>query len=245
LHRQTTLIWNEVARDPELGLQRVTVASFRAPSKRIELSQLPASFGTDVDAYLDWACRSDPFATDARLRVLAPRTVRLRRQQVQTAASALVDSGMEPSAIHSLADLVTPKNFKSILRRRLEIAGGEGNNFNKDLALILILIAREWVKVDGAVLAELKRLASKLPAAKVGLTDKNKRFLRQFDDPDGLYRLVKLPERLWAEIRRESKPNFRTLAKAQAALAIAILTYMPVRMANLASLEFDSHLFVR
>src|SRR5262249_59920014 len=102
LHRQTTLIWNEVARDPELGLQRVTVASFRAPSKRIELSRLPASFGTDVDAYLDWACRSDPFATDARLRVLAPRTVRLRRQQVQTAASALVDSGMEPSAIHSL-----------------------------------------------------------------------------------------------------------------------------------------------
>src|SRR5262249_46678853 len=67
LHRQTTLIWNEVARDPELGLQRVTVASFRAPSKRIELSRLPASFGTDVDAYLDWACRSDPFATDARL----------------------------------------------------------------------------------------------------------------------------------------------------------------------------------
>jgi hypothetical protein len=245
LHRQTTLIWNEVARDPELGLQRVTVASFRAPPKRIAWSLLPGSFRTEVDAYLNWASRSDPFAADARLRLLAPRTVRQRLQQFQTAASTLVDSGIDPSAVRSLADLVTPTNFKSILRRRLEIVGGEENNFNKDLALILVLVAREWVKVDGAVLAELKRLAGKLPAAKVGLTDKNKRFLRQFDDPDGLSRLVKLPERLWADVRRESKPNFRTLAKAQAALAVAILTYMPVRMANLASLEFDSHLFVR
>jgi integrase len=245
VHRQTTLIWNEVARDPELGLQRVTVASFRAPPKRIAWSLLPCSFRTDVDDYLNWASKSDPFAADARLRALAPRTTRQRLQQFQTAASTLVDSGIEPSAIRSLADLVSPANFKSILRRRLEIVGGEENNFNKDLASILVLIAREWVKVDAPVLAELKRLASKLPAVKVGLTDKNKRFLRQFDDPDGLYRLVKLPERLWAEIRRESKPYFRTLAKAQAALGIAILTYMPVRVANLASLEFDSHLFVR
>jgi hypothetical protein len=114
---------------------------------------------------------------------LAPRTLRLRRHQIHAPASALVDSGIEPSAIHSLADLVTPTNFKRILWRRLEGAGGEANNFNQDPASILILIAREWVKVESPILVELKRLASKLPAPKVGLTDKNKRFLRQFDDP--------------------------------------------------------------
>jgi integrase len=245
LYRQTTLIWNEAARDPKSGLQLVTVASFRPPTKRIAWSRLPVSFRTDVDAYLSWATRSDPFGADARLRLLAPRTERLRRHQIHAAASALVDSGLKPSTIRSLADIITPTNFKSVLRRRLEIAGGEANNFNKDLAGILILIARERVKVDAPILAELKRLASKLPALKIGLTDKNKRFLRQFDNPEALYRLVKLPERLWAEVRRDSKPNFRTLAKAQAALAISILTYMPVRLANLASLEFDIHLFVR
>ena len=78
--------------------------------------------------------------------------------------------------------------------------------------------------VDGSVLAELKRLVGKLPVPIVGLTDKNKRFLRQFDDPKALRRLVELPDRLWAEVRRDSRPNFRTLAKAQAALAVAILT---------------------
>ena len=54
-----------------------------------------------------------------------------------------------------------------------------------------------------------------------------------------------LPERLWIEARRDKKPNFRTLAKAQAALAIAILSYMPLRPQNLATLEFDTHLFLR
>ena len=54
-------------------------------------------------------------------------------------------------------------------------------------------IAREWVKVDPAVLAELKKLAAKMPMPATGLTDKNKRFLRQFDDPAVLQRLHDLP----------------------------------------------------
>ena len=123
--------------------------------------------------------------------------------------------------------------------------GGEENSFNHNLGNALLQIAREWVKVDPPVLAELKRLVGKMPAPVMGLTDKNKRFLRQFDDPKALLRLVQLPEQLWAEVKRDSKPNFRTLAKAQAALAIAILTYMPLRVQNLSDLAFDTHLFLR
>src|SRR6202040_295014 len=78
-----------------------------------------------------------------------------------------------------------------------------------------------------------------------GLTPKNKASLRQFDDPAVLQRLIDLPKRLWAEVRREAKPNFRTLAKAQAALGVAMLTFMPVRPENLAELTFGVHLFLR
>ena len=53
------------------------------------------------------------------------------------------------------------------------------------------------------------------------------------------------PDRLWAEVKRDAKPNFRTLVKAQAALAVAILSYMPLRLQNLAALTFDVHLFMR
>ena len=123
--------------------------------------------------------------------------------------------------------------------------GGEENSFNHNLGCVLLQIAREWVKVDPPVLAELKRLVGKMPVPAMGLTDKNKRFLRQFDDPKALLRLVQLPEQLWAEVKRDSKPSFRTLAKAHAALAIAILTYIPLRVQNLSDLAFDTHLFLR
>ena len=131
-----------------------------------------------------------------------------------------------------LADLVTPNNLKSILRHRLAMVDGRDNVFNHLLASALLQIAREWVKVDPAVLADLKRLVRKVPMPPLGLTTKNKRFLRQFDDPDALRRLVQLPDKLWAEVKRDSRPSFRTLAKAHVAIAIAILTYLPVQTAE-------------
>ena len=245
LHRQVTQIWNEAARDPALGLQLVQVASFRPRTKRVDWDTLTPAFRQELDRYLSWCSGLDPFATDARVRPLAPRSLKLRRDQVHAAISALVKSGIDPDTILSLADLVTPDRFKGILRCRLEDAGGKENFFNHTLGVALLQVAREWVKVDAAVLVELKRLLAKMPVPLAGLTGKNKRFLRQFNDPRVLRRLAELPDRLWAEVRRDSKPGFRTLAKAHAALAIAILMYMPVRMQNLAGLIFDTHLFIQ
>ena len=231
LHRQVTLVWNEVAAArPELSYQLVTVASFRGPPKRLDWRVLSSRFRRNVDDYLSWAGGSDPFDPDARIRPLASRTLRLRRDQVHAAVTALVDSGTNPRTLHSLADLFTPNNLKSILRQRLEMVDGSENVFNHLLAHVLLQIAREWVKVDPAILAELKRLVRKVPVPASGLTKKNKRFLRQFDDPDAFRRLVHLPDKLWAEVKRDSRPSFRTLAKAHVALAIAILTYLPVRL---------------
>ena len=246
LHRQVTLVWSAAAaRAPGLGLQPVTVASFRGPPKRVDWVLLPGSFRQDVDNYLSWGSGSDPFAADARSRALARETLRLRRDQIHAAASALAECGTKPASIRSLAELVTANNLKTILRWRLEIVGGEENSFNHNLGRVLLQIAREWVKVDPPVLAELKRLVGKMPVPAMGLTGKNKRFLRQFDDPRALRRVVQVPQQLWSEVKRDSKPSFRTLAKAHAALAIAILTYIPLRVQNLSDLAFDTHLFLR
>jgi integrase len=245
LYRQVTLIWNEAAREANLGLPSVTVPSFRAPARRIAWELLSATFRKDVEDYLSWCSNADPFAADARIRPLAPGTLRLRRDQIRAAVTALVESGVQPSAILSLADLVSTDNVKAILRRRLDAVGGKENTFNNAVGKTLIQIAHEWVKVEDPHLAELKRLVGRLPVPLAGLTAKNKRFLRQFDDPTALHRLSDLPRRLWAEVKRESKPNFRTLAKAQAALGVAILCNAPLRPENLTVLEFDTHLFVR
>jgi hypothetical protein len=153
-----------------------------------------------------------------------------------------------PGQIRSLADLVTVDNLKSILRQRLADAGDQQRSFDHYLGRALIRIAKEWVKLDETVLAELKRVTSKLPApTRYDLTLKNKQFLRQFDDPQALRRLRWLPEQLWKEVKSETrqKPNFRTLAKAQAALALGLLTFISIRSENLWELEFDKHIFLR
>ena len=82
------------------------------------------------------------FAADARSRALAPQTIKLHQNQIHAAVTALVESGVKPTAITSLADLVSPENFKRILRQRQESVGGRESVFNGDLARALVQIAR-------------------------------------------------------------------------------------------------------
>ena len=134
LHRQVTLIWNEVAaREPGLGLQPVTVASFRGPPKRIDWSLLPAAFRQDVDNYLSWGsrvrsiCARRSFAASgAGDPAIAPRSDPRRRVRF---GGMRHQSGQHPFARRSRH----PNNLKTILRRRLERVGGEENSFNHNL----------------------------------------------------------------------------------------------------------------
>lgn len=113
------------------------------------------------------------------------------------------------------------------------------------MAEALTQVAREWVKADATVLTELTCLTGKVPMPLAGPTDKNNLALRQFDDPDVVRRLHSLPGRLWAQVKRDPKRSFRTLAKAQAALGIGMLIYLPIRLENLTALEFGVHLLLQ
>jgi integrase len=245
LHRKVALIWNEAVQRSHLDLQCVAVPSFRRAPKRIEWTVLPAPFRKDVDCFLDWCAGVDPFAADARSRALAPQTVKLRRAQIHAAATALVESGVRPKTIRSLRDLVSSENMKRILRRRNEMVGGRENIFNHDLAWTLVDIARRWAKVRPPALDKLKQFAGKVPTPVSGLTSKNKKTLRQFDDPANFRRLFGFSNRLWAEVKRDTRLSLRTLLKAQGALAIGIQCYMPMRPQNLAALKFDEHIFLQ
>jgi integrase len=245
LHRKVAQIWNEAVESSTLALQPVQVPSFKRPPQRPDWSTLCDSFQADVKRYLTWSAGTDMFAADARPRAMAPQTIRLRRDQIHAAVTALMEVGVSAADIASLADLVVPENFKRILLRRYEMSAGAENVFNRDVARSLIEIAYQWVKVDEATANELRRLAGKLPAPAPGLTRKNKGALRQFDDPQVLHRLVSFPVRIWAEVKKSPRHDRYTLAKAQVALAVAILCYMPVRSQNLATLAFDVHLFLK
>jgi integrase len=243
LRRKVTIAWNKLAaRRPDLGLQTVTIPPSRQRLTRRRWADCPASLVDEVEAYLAWCGGADPFDPAARRRALAPGTIAVRRVRLNHAITLLVENGTDIKTIRSLADLVSPEALRTILRARHAAAEGRATYYNQDLAATLLQMAKEWVKVDAETMATLRLIASKLPTLQPGMTERNAELLRQFDDPNAFKRLRRAVEGLWKEVEATEKPTQWTLAKAQATLAIAILTYIPIRLHNLAALEFDRHL---
>ena len=245
LHRKVALIWNEAAQRSEFDLQTVEVPSFRRPAKTDRLDAPYQRVPQGRRRLPHWCGGSDLFAADARSRALAPQTVKLRRNQIHAAVTALVESGVKPTAIRSLADLVSPENFKRILRRRHEMVGGGENVFNHDLARALVQIARRWVKVDAGTLAELTQLAGKVPMPVSGLTDKNKRGLRQFDDPAVLRRLYEFSESSLGRSETGRQAERPDPGQGAGCARNGILCYMPIRRKILRRSPSTSHLFLQ
>lgn len=246
VRRNMTMVWNHVVEAlPHLDLQKVTIPPTRLRRTQLPLDMFPASFLEDWNGFARWAHGEDVFADDARPKPLKLTTLDMIFRYVHSAATALVETGVAVSEIRSLADLVTRDAFKAILRHRFEKAGGKATSFNTYMAVNLIQIAKDWVKVDEDALAELKRLKAKLPRPSFTMTRKNKLLVTNFDDSRLKERLLSAPERLWQDLKCTQRYGRWQLAQAQAALGINILTYLPVRLGNLCTLAFDEHLVMR
>jgi integrase len=235
--------WNRVAQvHPEEGLQEVAVTRRLNGPPRFPWDRLPESFRQDVDMYLQWASVPDPLDDNARRSPLAPKTVRLQRDHIHSAVTAAAAVGIDGSKLSGLASLVELETFKKILRHRWESEGRKLSAYTHGVAGSLIAIAREWVRVPNDALVALKATRSKLGALPIGLTEKNKTMLRQFNDRRLLRMLVNLPDRLWLHAASELKSSRREFIDLQNALAIDILLAAPMRMKNLTALKFGEHI---
>jgi len=128
IHRRTCRLWNEAAATVDGWPQiRLTMPDHRPPRRRLPLEAFPKSFQRELERYLAMRADPDPFDTSTPAKPLKPGTLRLRREQLRVAASALVERGHAASQIQSLADLVHPQAFKDVLRQLLADHGGEAN----------------------------------------------------------------------------------------------------------------------
>ena len=235
--------WNRIAQVyPEEGLQEIKVTRRVNGPPRFPWHDLPTSFRQDVDDYLKWASVPDPLDENARRTPLAAKTIRLHRDHIHSAVSAAVGAGIDGHQLLGLKFLVEIETFKKILRYRWESEGRRLSAYTHGLAGSLIAIAKEWVRVPNEILAALKAVRHKLGALPIGLTEKNKDLLRQFNDKGLLRRLVNLPDRLWRHVAGELKASRRQFIDLQNALAIDILLVAPLRMKNLTALNFDEHI---
>ena len=235
--------WNRlVALCPEAGLRSIRVPENNRSNVRLPWETLPKPLREDVARHLEWASVPDPLAEGARVRRLGSQSINLRREHIHSSVHAGTAAGIELEKFTSLAMLVEPDTVRVVLRQLWRQYGNRLSARTHGIAVTLVAIASEWVKLPTEKIAELKRLQSKLGTLPPGLTEKNRALLRKFDDPRLLAALVQLPDTLWHRARRGLATLRWPFIDLQNALAIDLLIHVPLRMKNLSAMRFDTHL---
>ena len=107
--------------------------------------------------------------------------------------------------------------------------------------MLALARSEEFAEVDIERLDEIRIAIEEYRS--IGLTEKNRKLIRQIAQSDAWREVVRLPQRLMAEARIHAKAKpYRAAVTAQLAIAILILIRAPIRMQNLASIRMDINL---
>lgn len=248
--RQTYLatcrVWNW-ARKIE-GWPQFTIApKLRRKWYALRFSDFGEGFEADVEAYLREATR---FPRHSGRRPIRPATAKHHHSNIRRMASALVHSGVcEAKSIHAVADLLTLQAAHAILGFLLDRAAARSPQkqitTTTDIfscANLLCALASRWARVPEDHVLQLRELARSLKPAQRGMTKKNRRTLRVFEDAALVARYLDLPEKLFGGLLNKRKLTTFEAVKAQIATAIAILSIAPIRPGNLSRLVLGESL---
>ena len=119
--------------------------------------------------------------------------------------------------------------------------GRKPSNGIGEIAWTIRCISVKHLQCDEALAAQYANALEKLRTHQIGLSPKNRAALTQFDDPVVVKRFLNLPDDLWALAKKEGAGKSGSLL-AQSAVAIELLTFAPMRLANLQNLRIDTHL---
>jgi integrase len=211
------------------------------PSKRtpywLGLDELPASLQQTLEAYLHRLGHPDPFVGPGS-RILRPGTVVQYRNMLVMLASALVRSGVPVEQLTSIAVLVRPDHVKKALEFMYERAGRKVSSYVHVVAYRARHVAAHvgLPEEDRARLDEILAWVNRARPIRRGLADKNRKLLEHLDDPDFVHRLLTLPSRLMAAVRRMTASS-RAMSLARDAVAIEILLTCSMRVGNLVDLR--------
>jgi len=206
--------------------------------------EFPEGLRRDVDRYLEGLTRVRRSRTGQRIRPLKASTIRTRRAELEAAARMALKAGVAIEALTSLSALVAPDVVEKILDAYWAKNGETPKAFTINLACRFFAIARETKCVGDAACERLDQMRRDLEdERRGGLTDKNIAFLRQVLTPGVWRRVVNLPmEMMEAARSQQSYAPVRAAVTTQPAVAIAILTVAPVRLANLAAIKLGVNL---
>jgi hypothetical protein len=242
--RLLTRAWNTnvgtIAGWPERALVDPPVKA----AVEVEWQDFPESLRADVERYLGGLTRVRRGRTGQRIRPLKPSTIRTRRAELQAAARMAVKMGVPVERLASLSALLAPHVAEKILEAYWDRNGEIPKLFTINLAFRFLAIAKETKCLDDAACQRLDEMWRDLEQHRQGgLTDKNLALIRQVLTSGVWSRVVQLPLAMMAAARsQQANQPIRAAVTAQLAVAIAILTFAPVRLANLTAIKIGFNL---
>ena len=203
----------------------------------------PEGLRRDIDKYLAGLGKPRKGPNGKRSRPCSPKTIKTRRAELVAVARMAVKIGTPIESLKSLAVLVHPDVADPVLEAYWKNNGAEPKVYTIDLAWKLLSLARQN-GLDAAVLERLDDVRASLEEHRHGgLTGKNLALIRQVLTEGIWSEVVSLPNALMRQARADqAHAPVKAAVTAQLAVAIAILSFAPVRLANLVSIELGKNL---
>ena len=243
-HRALVRYWNAcAARIPAWPRITLTEPPYAKAFTGPPVEDFPQGLRDDIDAYCERIGKRHKTVSGRIFPPCKQSTIDLRRRELIAAVRASVAAGIPLKELRSLRDLLCPDHVEILLDYYWEKNGEKPSLYTIDLASKLLALARSQSlsEVDIQQLDEIRIALEEYRST--GLTEKNRRLIRQIAQSDVWRQVVRLPQRLMAEasISAKTKP-YRAAVTAQLAIAILILIRAPVRIKNLASIRIGINL---
>src|SRR5262245_29651740 len=214
------------------------------PTTDLPWEGFPEGFRRDVDQYLQGLAQVRKGRSGRRIRPLKPSTIKQQRMELAAAARMAVRTGVAICDLNSLSVLLSSDVVEKVLDAYWAKNGETPKAFTIDLACRFVAIARETKCIGEAACERLEQMRRDLEdKRRGGLTDKNTTLIRQVLTPGVWNRVVQLPQNMMSTARSQrSSAPLKAAVTAQLAVAIAILTVAPVRLANLVAIRLGINL---
>ena len=242
--RFMTRAWNDCAAAiDDWPLRRLTEPPLKVRAEP-PWDNFPEGLRRDLDDYFAGLAKPHRTLNGKRIQPCSPGTIRYRMAELVAMARMAVRLGVPIDSLTSLAALLHPDVVEKVIDAYWEKNGDEPNTGTIDLGKKVLRMARETGCLDQAALDRLDDMRAALEHhRREGLTPKNLRLVRQVLT-DGVWNeVVSLPNVLMQQARlAKDHAPIKAAVSAQLAVAVAILTFAPVRICNLVSIELGQNL---
>ena len=248
-HQSVCRVWNKCAElHQKIGWPNISLTVPRYDERLYRINEGLVSDGIkqELEDYLIFLAGDDPFS--AHTRPFKPSSLDTVKGHFWHYLSALHYQGINLKTINSLSALVTKDMFTIGIRWFWEKNQNETSKHIGEIAWTVRCYAVKHIGTDEATTAFYTDALARLRVTQLGLSDKNQAAMAQFDNPKTVETFVSLPPRLWDKAASMQKTvcTKRITRKAhllvQAAVAIEILMFAPMRISNLQGLRLDEHI---